>query len=172
MIELGSVADWVAAVGTAGALLATLHIILGDKKRAESADAAAVSVWWTQRYVDHADRDASRFINVHVFKGSSAPLPTVTIYSRVSDRDYIEEVVSSAGANLAAIEPGIKAIREIPVMHYVDTNRVFVFFMTRDGQRWARRLGDGRLMPGIQASHLARGAKASRAALARSYPTE
>jgi hypothetical protein len=172
MIELGSVADWVGAVGTAGALLATVHIIVSDKKRARSADAAAVSVWWTQRYVDHVDKPASRSIDVHVFNGSSTPLPTVTAYSRVKGRDYIEEVLSSAGADLAAIEPGVTVARNIPVVHYVDVDRVFVFFITRDGKRWARCLGDGRLMPGVRARHLAEGAGRMRAALARTYPRD
>lgn len=171
-MEVGSVADWVGAVGTAGALLATIYIIVSDRKRARSADAAAVSVWWTQRYVAHGDASASQFINVHLFNGSSAPLPTVTAYSRVAGRDYIEEVLSSAGAGLAAIEPGTTMVKEIPVVHFVDVNRLFVFFITRDGERWARRVGDGRLMPGLKARHLASGAKAWRAALARSYPAE
>jgi hypothetical protein len=149
-----------------------LHIISSDRKRSKSADAEAVSVWCTQRYVDHAERPASRFVNVHVFNGSSAPLPTVTAYSRVEGRDYIDEVLSSAGANLAAIEPGVTVVKEIPVVHYVDVDRVFVFFITKDGQRWARRLGDGRLMTGLRARHLAEGAKPARAAWARSYPTE
>lgn len=121
------------ALGTAGALFATLHIIRSDRKRAKSADAEAVSVWCTQRYVDHAKMPASRFVNVHVFNGSSAPLPTVTAYSQVEGRDYIDEVLSSAGANLAAIEPGVTVVKEIPVVHYVDVDRVFVFFITRDG---------------------------------------
>jgi len=170
VIELGSVADWVGAVGTAGALLATVHIIVSDKKRARSADAAAVSVWWTQRHVHHVDKPASKSIDVHVFNGSSAPLPTVTAYSRVKGHDYIEEVLSSAGADLAAIEPGATVVKNIPVAHYVDVDRVFVFFITRDGKRWARCLGDGRLMPGVKARHLAEGAGRVRSALARTYP--
>ncbi|MCJ0700232.1 hypothetical protein FRIG_03630 [Frigoribacterium faeni] len=172
MIEVGSVADWVGAVGTAGALLATVHIIISDRKRARSADAAAVSVWWTQRYVDHVDKPASRSIDIHVFNGSSAPLPTVTAYSRVKGRDYIEEVLSAAGADLAAIEPGMTVVRNISVVHHVDVDRVYVFFITRDGKRWARCLGDGRLMPGAKAKHLAEGAGRMRAALARTYPRD
>jgi len=171
-VELGSIADWVGALGTAGALIATVHIITTDRKRSRSADAAAVSVWYTQRFVSHANGSESRFIDVHVFNGSPAPLPSVTVYSRVQGRDYIEEILSSSGAALAPIEPGTSIQKEIPVVHYVDTDRVFVFFIARDGNKWARRLGDGKLMPGIRAKHLAEGAGAVRAALARSYPAE
>lgn len=171
-MELGSVADWVGAVGAAGALLTTLYIIVSDRKRTRSADAAAVSVWWTQRHVTHGDESTSHFIDVHVFNGSSAPLPNVTAYSRVAGRDYIDEVLSSAGAGLAAIEPGTTIMKEISVVHFVDVNRLFVFFLTRDGERWARCVGDGRLLPGRKAIHLANGAKAWRAALARSYLAE
>jgi len=171
-VELGTVADWVGALGTAGALIATAHIISTDRKRSRAADAAAVSVWYTQRFISHANGTASRFLSVHIFNGSTAPLPFVTVYSRVEGRDYIEEVLSSSGAALAPIEPGASTLNEIPVAHYVDTDRVFVFFIARDGNKWARRLGDGKLMPGIRAKHLAEGAGPIRAALARSYPAE
>jgi hypothetical protein len=164
-VELGTVADWVGALGTAGALIATVHIISTDRKRSRSADAAAVSVWYTQRFISHANGTGSRSLSVHVFNGSTAPLPFVTVYSRVEGRDYIEEVLSSSGAALAPIEPGAS-------IHYVDTDRVFVFYIARDGNKWARSLGDGKLMPGIRAKHLAEGAGPIRAALARSYPAE
>jgi hypothetical protein len=169
-MELGSAAEWVGAIGTAGALLATVFLIFDNERRSRSADAAAVSVWFTQRFISRPDGTDSRFIDVHLFNGSPAPLPSVTIYSRIEGRDYIEEVLSSAGAKLAAIEPGASHSIEIPVIHFVDVDRVFVFFFTRDGKRWARRLGDGRLMPGLKARYLANGATAFRAALARSYP--
>jgi len=169
-MELGTVADWVAAVGTAGTLIATTFIILDNQSRSRRAPAEAVSVWFTQRFSLASSGQGTHTLDVHLFNGSSSPIPSATVYSRIPGRDYIEESMSSSTAKIEAIQPGASLMHEIPVVHHVDVDRVFVFFIARDGQRWARRLGDGRLFKGIRARHLADGASAWRAAFSRSYP--
>jgi hypothetical protein len=171
-MELGTVADWVAAVGTAGALIATTFIILDNGRRSRRAQAEAVSVWFTQRFSINSSGQDSRTLDVHLFNGSSSPIPAATIYSRIEGRDYIQESMSPSAEDLEAIQPGTSLRHEIPVVHHVDVDRVFVFFIARDGQRWARRLGDGRLFKGIYARRLASGASGWRAALSRSYPSD
>jgi hypothetical protein len=162
VVELGSVADWVAAVGTVGALLATIFIVFDNERRARRSQADGISVWSTQRVSSSAPGRSLRFLDVYIYNGSSHPLPTATVYSRVPGRDYIEEILSSSAAKIEPIQPGASLLKEIPVLHYVDVDRVFVFFTSRDGQRWARRLSDSRLSTGVRARRLAEGERGLR----------
>ncbi|MGV9816335.1 hypothetical protein ACWDTQ_31030 [Streptomyces cellulosae] len=45
-IDWGSVPTWFSAIGTTGSLIATLTIVLRDRRKDEREDAACLAVWW------------------------------------------------------------------------------------------------------------------------------
>lgn len=170
-MELGSIADWVGAIGTAGALFVTIGIVLGDRRRSRRVQAEAVTVWSSQRE-SWAGSSSKRYLEVSVFNGSSAPLVHVYVFSHLPGGERIEEHLAYDAHGVAPVEAGATRSASIRVEHYVNESMVFLFFTERGGQRWARRLKDGELMPAVRARHLAIGASNLRASIARSYPAE
>jgi len=144
-MEPSSAADWFSAIGTVGAFAAALVVIVTDRKRAAETDARAVSAWTTGRTTLETDR-SRRFISVSVFNGSSAPLHAVSLYSKIDEDTYIDEVLTVDASGPTTIDPGATYTKEVALQEYVGQERLFIFFISKDGARWARRLSDGRLM--------------------------
>jgi hypothetical protein len=81
VIDWGSVPDWISGIGTTGALLATLHIILSDRERAETQQAQQEQVWRDDVQSSDWPRTGKTIAGMRVrFRNnSSAPISEVGI---------------------------------------------------------------------------------------------
>lgn len=73
-VDWGNVPTWISAVGSTGALSATVGIIWRDHRKAERADPAALSCWTSP--LEERDRNSSEYWhdNVHAQNNAVRPL--------------------------------------------------------------------------------------------------
>lgn len=153
-LDWGTVPDWFAAVGTVGALVATLVIIAVDRYRVRRAPAHGLVLWSVRRYSSTSSGD-KQFVTVHASNVSNGPIPVANVFSRVDGSDYIDEILTADDNGFKEIAPGGKVEKEIEIVHYIDESNIFVFFVDHRGGKWAKRLSDGRLLSARKGRRLA-----------------
>ncbi|MBD8704913.1 hypothetical protein [Frigoribacterium sp. CFBP 13712] len=102
-----------------------------------------------------------------VFNGSSTPLHAVSLFSKIDEGTYIDEVLTVDASGPTTINPGATYTKEVALQKHIGRERLFIFFISKDGARWARRLSDGRLMRQGRAWRLANDISAWHALIAR-----
>ena len=149
-------AQIVGALCASFALLTTLFVIRHDRKGVRELDARAVAAWHMTSSRLRNGRSASRFITVTVYNGSLAPLHYVRLCSKPGSGYGLNEFVSNEAAGLPVINPGHQRTFKIAVGGWVDPERLFLIFRTRDGLTWARRFSDQKLLSDRKARRIIR----------------
>lgn len=136
----GLVANWFAAVGTVGALFATIAIVIADRRRARRAAADAFVTWHSVSFVDHPDGRTDWTLVIHGFNGGSLPIPYAIVQSAEKSPQYMFEFLSEEDGKIRAIQPGDTYTVEVPMESEPDMSTVFVVFGDARGQKWNRHL--------------------------------
>jgi hypothetical protein len=78
-VDWGNFPTWISAVGSTGALSATISIIWRDRRKAERADAAAVSCWEVSVHDRDREKLPSHSDNIHVQNNATRPIYDIVI---------------------------------------------------------------------------------------------
>ncbi|MFD8268510.1 hypothetical protein [Streptomyces althioticus] len=99
-IDWGSVPTWFSAIGTTGSLIATLTIVLRDRRKDEREDAACLAIWVAPEEETDDRRPVLRLHNA-----AGRPVFDVTLHCGAFGRDYEtgELVVVMSRESLAAV---------------------------------------------------------------------
>ncbi len=136
-LDWGTVADWVGAVGTGGALLSSLYFIRRDKREAaeeaRGAQARLVVAW-----TNETKGEASTYNVIgHVRNASSEPVFDVEI--QVADEGSSQNATWSTPGLPMVLPP--QAVGEFK-LYEVSTVRLDLRFTDANGRKWRRVGGD------------------------------
>lgn len=130
-LQWGSVADWVAAIGTSLALLLTLAVVLGDRRAHRRQLADRVGVWL--RLIATGSKSAPMDAEIVLHNGSSLPVPVAWVYV-ATDETWRTRAISSD------IPIGERVCCRWALDADVDLGklRVLVEFTDGNGRTWTR----------------------------------
>lgn len=153
LIQLGTVADWVAALGTSGALLLTYYLLrkeIGEIRARDlerkAAQASLVSAW-TLGYGKRTEGDG---VIVRFQNASQLPIYSCTIVARADAGEYPPSSASDAGgAYFSAMAPGEHGETFVIPAQDPPSDALLpppakIMFTDATGAHWRRR-ADGRL---------------------------
>ncbi|MFI1805544.1 hypothetical protein ACH415_18305 [Streptomyces californicus] len=78
-VDWGNFPTWISAVGSTGALSATISIIWRDHRKAERADACAVSCWEVSLHDRDREKLPPHSDNIHVQNNATRPIYDIVI---------------------------------------------------------------------------------------------
>ncbi|PYC99915.1 hypothetical protein B4U78_013555 [Microbacterium esteraromaticum] len=141
-MEWGSLAEWVGAVGTIGALLLGITLFARDRAIARRAGVDALNTWLS--WEDVADRDEGfrRLTTVHVCNSGTRPIYAPLLFYPDKRGGYASEIISDDGRP-AMLPPGAEMSR---VIQGVPRNTVArnVLLRSADGRLWIRKVDEHR----------------------------
>ena len=137
-LETGSLADWVAGVGTAGALLLGFSILLRDRQKEERAEASQVSVWFINQ------RDGTT--QVHVSNGAKRPIVYVHLWLPVVSDDGRYDMGKFLLMS-PVVQPDEHATYTTTFLEFNKNNRYtcYVSFRDSNGSSWQLSVRSGHL---------------------------
>ncbi len=149
-INWGSAADWVAGIGTVGALFLGLSILNGDRRRQKHELADAFSTWW--EVVVEGTSDDNGITNTHelrvrAYNAGLMPVQGAAVSrSSNSGEDGIFHVfLKETGVDeIELIAPGERTDRVISFGKTPDVKDFYVTFTDGRGRTWFRELGSSK----------------------------
>lgn len=144
--EWGSAADWVAAIGTAGALWATAIIISSDKRRDQRERANQLVTWVAADPWGGTPQATGKKPSVLIENTGDAPILGVQVFH--SDGSGYEHlaVVESKDAKHGSLPPGASEEIDIPTYTYGKHDRLYVVFVDANNQHWIRDAATGKYL--------------------------
>lgn len=140
-MELGNLAEWVGAIGTAGALL--LGVVLFARERALSrrAPVDGVNIWLSWREVAGSDEGIRLETTVHVRNSGTRPIYAPLLFYPDKRGAFGSELISDDGRP-AMLPPGAEMRR---VVQGAPRNTIArnVLIVGEGGRSWIRKV-DGR----------------------------
>jgi hypothetical protein len=138
-VEVGTVADWIAAVGTVGALIVALSLLWREQRDRRTAQARLVSTWVSEVAVADSSEHP---LSVIVQNRSNEPVYAVTIFQF---DPVIHHDVGQPGELIFHVEvlppdTRLPATDSVPTrMGHLPT--LTLYFTDSAGHRWKRHLG-------------------------------
>ena len=139
--QWGTAADWVAAVGTAGAFLFGFLILRRDRRLLERSLADSFATWVEPRTIS-GSQERSEQLEVHAFNAGAMPVRAsflVVPTEKGLDRIRLGENT----ANGRAIGPDQSTSVVITMPRSADTTRLLVEFVDGRGRTWRRQVLNG-----------------------------
>lgn len=144
VVDWGNVPTWISAVGTTGALSATVGIIWRDHRKAERADAAALSCWEIPLQGGDSDSLAILHDNIHVQNNAARPVYDLVVLTwsgvtvEFGPTHLVQRVLRPGECVGAHVLPSADPLGPEPVA---------VAFRDSDGAHWLRDLSAQTLHP-------------------------
>jgi len=138
-MQIGSLADWVSGLGTAGSLLLGFTILLRDRRKADQTEATQVVTWFVN-LPDH-------MVDLNVTNGSDRPIVHV-MFCLASVDERGKRAARWRMLNLAPVlVPGEGKSLTIPFSEF-HANGLwpsYVQFRDANGLNWRRNVRSGKL---------------------------
>ncbi|MFF2275583.1 hypothetical protein [Agromyces sp. NPDC058126] len=156
----GSAADWVGAVGTAGAFLFGFLILQRDKSKDERLQADAFATWYEFR-----ERPAVGSLSptydaiVHAHNGGSVPVPSAWITEATTGRTPAvadRRVLGHKTGTGVSIGPAQSTSVVLSGFERKDIGDRYVEFFDGSGRQWVRSLRTGEYLSGTAARRILR----------------
>ncbi|MCX5278300.1 hypothetical protein [Streptomyces virginiae] len=145
-IDWGSVPTWFSAIGTTGALFATVGIIVRDHRKTERTDAALIACWFDKPDVEYADRTV-RTGSLRVRNTADRPVFAVNVIVGPFQHGYEWRLIAQV------LPSEQEKDLDVPFCRWGDgrgfspaaLGPVVVIFRDADNTEWIRELDSGRL---------------------------
>jgi hypothetical protein len=138
-MQIGSLADWVSGVGTAGSLLLGFTILWRDRRKADEAEATQVVTW----FVNLPDGN----VELRITNGASRPIVHVGFYLASTDEDGKPGALWTIMNVTPVMEPGESGSLKLPFPKFHANARYpsYVQFRDANGISWRRNVRSGKL---------------------------
>lgn len=138
----GSVAEWVGAIGTIGALLLGITLFARDRAKARRAGVDALITWLTWNEVADREKGVRVETIVHVCNSGTRPIYAPLLFYPDRRGGYGSEIVSDDGRP-AMLPPGTEMSR---VIQGSPRNTIArnVLMTGQDGRQWIRKVDEHR----------------------------
>ena len=144
--EWGSAADWVGAIGTAGALIATVVIISSDKRRDRQKRANDLITWVAADPYGGTPQATGLMPTVMIENTGDTPILSVMVWHSDGTGHWHAFGVTAKGSLHGSLPPGASDEVEIPDYKYGKHDRIFVKFIDADNQHWTRNAATGKYL--------------------------
>lgn len=151
--EWGSAADWVGAVGTAGAFLFGFLIFARDKQRQTRELADRFATW-----LEDGASAASKTLYSH--NGASLPVVEASALLKIGD-SYVRKDLSHDTATGRSVKAGASASVSLRG-NDAQASEVYIRFTDGASRRWMRELRTGRYLNRWETRRIERAASVSR----------
>lgn len=140
----GSAGEWVGAIGTAGALIATLTIIAADKRRDQRRRANALVSWVAADPYGGTAQATGRMPTVLLENTGDAPVLAVHVYHSDGSGAWTVYEAAPRGSKHGSFAAGASVEIEIRDYGYRKHDRLFLKFIDADNQHWTRNAKTGK----------------------------
>jgi len=140
----GSAGEWAGAIGTAGALIATVVIIASDKKRAKRQRANSLVSWVAADPWGGTAQATGLMPKVLLENTGEAPILAVHVFHFDGSGSYVQYGVESPGSEHGSLPAGASEEVEILNYGYGKHDRLFLKFIDADNQHWTRDAKSGK----------------------------
>lgn len=144
--EWGNTADWVGAIGTAGALIATVVIISSDKRRARQRRANDLITWVAADPYGGTPQATGLTPTVMIENTGDAPVPAIHVWHSDGSGFWAMYGLSASEAKHGSLEAGKKVEVNVPEYNYGKHDRLFLKFIDADNQHWTRDAMTGKYL--------------------------
>lgn len=141
-MEWGSVAEWVGAIGTAGALLLGLGLLARERTATRRQPIDDLVTWLTWRDIPDRVEGVRRQTSVHILNSSTRAMHAPLLFYPGSRGGYGSEILSKTGEP-AMLPPGSRTEHIIQGQpRRLDVR--YVRIAGSDGRTWIRRVDEHR----------------------------
>lgn len=138
-MQIGSLADWVSGVGTAGSLLLGFTILWRDRQKSDSAEATQVVAW----FVNQPDGN----VELRIINGADRPIVNVTFSLACTDPHGKMAALWKINNIAAVLESGESTSLSLPFREF-HANALYpsyIQFRDSNGANWRRNIRSGKL---------------------------
>lgn len=151
-INWGSVPDWFAAVGTVGALLATVAIIAREKREQRRASADSLVSWVLTTAQQGEDGQTEFGHAVHLHNVGSQPIPQVMIIRKIGASQKIE----MQRLSVVGLSPGQSVSSRVKTSPSTSEPILWLRIQDASGKPWIRDLQTNQYISRRQLRRLSR----------------
>ena len=139
-VELGSLAEWVGAVGTVGALLLALSLFARDRALSRRKSADELITWLSWEEVPDRVHGVVEQTTAHILNTGTRPMHAPLLVYRDATSGYATQVLSGDGRP-AVLPPnaGTSCVLKRPPRN---PDNVYAFVFTADGRLWIRKASE------------------------------
>jgi hypothetical protein len=138
-VQIGSLADWVSGLATAGSLVLGFSILLRDRSKADQEEATQVVTW----FVNHPDNTLELFVT----NGGSRPTVNVALCLASLDEQQKQAALWRIRNIMSVLAPGEGTSLKIPFeeFHANILYPSYIQFRDANGMSWRRNIRSGKL---------------------------
>jgi hypothetical protein len=159
-INWGSAPDWVAAVGTVGALFLGLGILIHDRRRHRRELADAFSSWWELSMEASSDVPSEETYELRVtsYNAGSLPIQGAVLINVANGpvRARVRFLKETGVRDLEPIDPGERVVTTVRLDEMPDIADLFIEFYDGHGVTWHRQLEGSKYVTAKRISRLAK----------------
>lgn len=142
----GSAGEWAGAIGTAGALIATVVIIASDRQREQRRRANALVSWVAADPWAGTEQATGKAPIVILENTDAYPILALHVYYFDGSGTYIVYDGAARGSKHNTIPAGGSVEIEIPEYQYGKHDRLFIKFIDANNQHWIRNAKTGKYL--------------------------
>lgn len=142
----GNAAEWVGAIGTAGALIATVVIIMSDRRRERQKRANALVTWVAADPYGGTPQATGRLPVVMIENTGSEPILAVHVFHIDGTGIWSMYAATSPDSKHGSPVAGAAIEIEIPDYKYGRHDRLFLKFIDAGNQHWIRDAKTGKYL--------------------------
>lgn len=154
----GTAADWVGALGTAGAFFFGFYLLMGEKKKDERRLADGFATWheFVEKNATSGPKTYDAIVHAHNSTETPVPIAWIREVSRTGEFHVKSTILGQKTANGYTISPGKATSVVLGGFASPDIGERYVQFADGAGREWVRSLRTGQYLQGRQARAILR----------------